>query len=457
MPKIDPQTGEVVPDVAIGSNQQIDPNTGEVITPPAQEPTLLQKAMTGAKDLGVGALKGAGSTATNIGSLVYPHWLERALTGKDSSEKEAQLFAPSNTAQSIGKVIEQAGEFLVPGGAEEAGAEKLASLAPKLGKVAKPLARVLTSGASSGLVNKAQGGDFTTGAALGAGGAGVGQGLKVAAPAVAETALGIPKVARAFGRTPGKAILEETRGIRPETVGRTAQEALDTLNPELEAKVAASPNQVSLQPARDFLDQKMAQAQAQNAEGLHGQYNRMANTLQENFGTKQRIPQVLPASDALNLKRGFGEEHTSWNPEVRNKALSAGRYTYGLLDKAIDDAVPESAELNQRISSLVPVAKRAESVSRNAPTIQRALSRFGAHTGALTLGAMGGAEGYREGGIPGAIAGGVTGVVAPELIASPEGQMLLARQLNNARGLKPVVGALAQFKGQKKDTGSTGQ
>src|SRR6185503_15592647 len=103
---------------------------------------------------------------------------------------------------------------------------------------------------------------------------------------------------------------------------------------------------------RDFLDQKMNQAVTQNAEGLHGQYNRMANTLHENFATKQRIPQDVPAIDALNLKRGFGEEHTSWNPEVSNKALAAGRHTYGLLDRAIDQAVPEAAPLNQRISSL---------------------------------------------------------------------------------------------------------
>ena len=61
-------------------------------------------------------------------------------------------------------------------------------------------------------------------------------------------------------------------------------------------------------------------------------------------------------------------------------------------------------------------------------------------------------EGRREGGIPGAIAGGLTGVLAPELIASPEGQMLIARSLNKAGALKPLVGAALQAdrnKGEK--------
>lgn len=456
-----PEGAELRPVQGLPEGAELRPvgnNAEPEFTPLPQEPTMLQKAFSGAKDLGIGALKGAGSTANNLGHLVYPDWLAKHITGAPSAEQQESYFKPANTTQAVGKGIEQVGEFMVPGGAEEAGAAKLAKFAPKLGKFAEPLAKVFTSGVSSGLVNKAQGGDFTTGAALGAGGAGVGQGLKAAAPIVAESALNIPKVARAFGRTPGKAILTETKGIRPATIARTAQESLDKLNPELEAKYAASPNTASLKPAREFLNQKMDQAVAQNAEGLHGQFNRMANTLHENFATKQRIPEDVPASDLLNLKRGFGEEHTSWNPEIRDKAIAAGRHTYGLLDKAGDLAVPEGAELNQRISSLLPVARRAESVSRNAPTLQRAFSRFGAHTGALTLGAMGGAEGYREGGVPGAIAGGVTGVIAPELIASPEGQMLLARQFSNAKGLKPLVGAFSQAtRGQKKDKESKEQ
>ena len=289
--QIDPQTGE-----RLQRGPQIDPQTGERISPPttpsSPQPSMGQQALGVAKDVGKGLLEGAGSTASNIGSLIYPHWLERKLTGKDSSQAEQKLFAPANSTQAISKGAEQAAEFMVPGGAEEAGAEKLASLVPKAGKV---LPRLLASGVGSGLVNKAQGGGFGTGAAAGVAGAGIGAGLNAAAPKLAEAALGIPKAARAFGRTPGKAIIEETQGIRPETVARTAQESLGRLNPELESKYAASPNTMSLLPARQHIANQMMKAEGENAEGLHGQLNRMGNTLAERFGTKQAIPQDVPA------------------------------------------------------------------------------------------------------------------------------------------------------------------
>lgn len=444
MPKIDPQTGEVVPDVTQGSNQsspQIDPTTGEVIPPTPKPPSMLQQAGSAAKNFGIGALKGAGSTANNIGHLLYPDVLAKHLTGAPSPEQQEGYFAPQGTAQTLGKGAEQAAEFMVPGGAEEAGAGKIASLLPKAGKA---IPRLLTSAAGAGLVNKAQGGSLLGGAAAGAAGAGIGEGMRAAAPLVAESALGIPKAARAFGKTPGKAILEETRGIRPDTIAQSAQERMNQLTPELESKAAASPNLVSLKPAREHIAAQMGKAEGENTEGIHNQLNRMGNTLAERFWTKQAIPEEISAADALSLKRGFGKEHTTWNPETHSSVLLTGRHAYGLLDKGIDQAVPEGAELNQRISSLIPVARRAESVSRNPPAIQRALGRFGAHTGALTMGGLGAGAGYKEGGLPGAVAGGVTGVLAPELIASPEGQMAAARLLGKANTLRPATGLLLQ-------------
>ena len=108
------------------------------------------------------------------------------------------------------------------------------------------------------------------------------------------------------------------------------------------------------------------------------------------------------------------------------------------------------------MSSLIPVVRRAESTARNAPFAQKVIGRFAAPTGALTLAGIGGTEGYREGGGPGAAAGALSGLLAPLLVATPEGQMLLARQMNGLRGLRPLVGAGLQFTG-KKSTGDQGQ
>jgi hypothetical protein len=511
----------------------------------APEPTMLQKAMTGAKDLGIGALKGAGSTMSMADDWARQH-LPAAMTNTGMGFGKPEdipaihaMMQPQGTAQSIGKGVEQAAEFMIPGGAEE----KLLGKAPLL-------ARMAGSAVGAGAVNKAQGGSFGAGAAMGAGGQALGSAMKAVAPSIAEGALGIPKAARAFGKTPGRAILDETSGIRPETVASSARGAMNRLTPELEAaadKASVKPNPVrgmlqappeeiplpvtgarapkstptafdaqvnpeepmeprsgnpmapiseypginphylsgsehpemsgrvgtpqgtlirpfqapegappfspwapnttaSLGPARTVLGNAANTAKSQNAEGLYNQLGNMRQFLGTRFAGNEPIPENVTPRDLLNLKRGFSEEHLRWNPEIHDKALSAGRQAYGALDQELDRTVPEAAGLNQRISSLIPVAQRAESVGRNAPTLQRAFGRFGAHTGALTGAGIGGAAGYHEGGIPGAIAGGLTGVLAPELIASPEGQMAVARSLNMARGLKPAVGAAAQLK-----------
>ena len=437
------------------------------------KPSMLQKATGAIGDVATGAGKGLLHTISGSDDWMRAHgpaFMTNSNMGfgpPANLEHVKQMATPQGTAQKIGYGGEQIGEFLAPGGLEERGAAKLATLAPKLGKYAAPLAHVLTSAISSGGVNAAQGGSPVTGALMGAGGQVVGQGLKAAAPVIAETALGLPKAARAFGKTPGTALLNETRGIRPSTIAASAQERLGQLNPQLEqaadaASVRPAPQMsasipptiesnpvASLRPARSVISGAMGKAANQNAEGLHGQLGNMLDSLSQRFQTGEPIPENITPRQLLDLKRGFNEENLRWNPEMHDRALSTGRQAYNALDQELDRTVPESAGLNQRISSLIPVAQRAESISRGAPTLQRAAQRFGAHTGALTLGGIGGYQGYREGGVPGAIAGGLTGVLAPELIASPEGQMVLARTLNKANGLRPLVGGALQLDRKK--------
>jgi hypothetical protein len=553
-----------------GDWQTVAPQ-GNAPSAPPPEPSMLQKAAGGVGDFFGGIGSGALHTLSTIGRPAG--WLAEKM-GAPKADPNSPLFQTHGTAGTIGKGLEQTAEFMIPGEAEEKGALKLAELAPKLGKYADPLAHILTSAAGSSAVNTAQGGSPVTGALMGAGGQVLGQGLKAAAPVIAETALGLPKAARAFGKTPGTALLDETRGIRPSTIAASAQERLGQLNPQLEqAADAASvrPNPVkallpapaqeiplhnapgvegrlsepirltqadrpmrpqlqspsvstpmasgkqaefperlasgdtgirqtdfgshpgmgqaqyigeipgerggpgqshgilirpfeggggaipptipntsaSLRPARSIIGTSADTASRQNAAALHGQLTDMGDTLSRHFDTGAEIPENVTPRQLLDLKRGFNDQHLTWNPETHKSALSTGRQAYNALDQELDRTVPESAGLNQRISSLIPVAQRAESISRGAPTLQRAAQRFGAHTGALTLGGIGGYQGYREGGVPGAIAGGLTGVLAPELIASPEGQMVLARTLNKANGLRPLVGGALQLDRKK--------
>jgi hypothetical protein len=537
------------------------------------KPSMLQTIGQGALDFGKGIAKGGLNTIRGIGNLEGKIPGLKSLMPGDvqdylGSEGE-KMNATHGTAQAIGKGTEQAAEFMLPGGAEE----KLAAKAPAM---LRPLARIGASALSSGTVNKVQGGDFGTGAALGAGGSAIGQGMKAAAPIVAEGALGITKAMRGRGRDIGQAVLDETKGIRPESVAESAKGQISSLYGERQQlldSASAKPNPVkgllpapkqeiplaksadvegrlsqpirltqtdrpgppmlqapslstpmasghqvefperlasgdtgirqtdfgshpgmgqsqyigqipgerggtgqpqgvllrpgatgggpipemlpnasaSLRPARNVLSEAVGKARGMEAPTLHGQVSNMSDFLHRGAVSGEAIPENITPSHLGRLQQGFSDEHLTWNPATHQIANAAGQRAYGAMTGELGRVAPETLPLNSRISNLIPAQRAAESVSRNAPTLQRAAGRFGAHTGALTLGAAGAYEGRREGGIPGMIAGGVTGVLAPELIASPEGQMLVARSLNKAGSLKPAVGGLLQANRKKGD------
>ena len=124
------------------------------------------------------------------------------------------------------------------------------------------------------------------------------------------------------------------------------------------------------------------------------------------------------------------------------------------MDDELDRAVPAGKGINQRISSLIPVASRAESTARGADLGQRVMHRVGAHTGALVGAAAGGALGHRYGGTPGAAVGTGVGLLAPEILASPSVQMLGTRSLQSGAPTKlaRAVGSQLLKRQQDQDT-----
>ena len=554
------QKPQSTPDTLPPDSELFDDVKPTTTTSTPAQPSLLKQAGTAALDAFTGVGKGFASTANNLGHIAMPDFALNFANKHlgthipvPTAEQQESYFKPQGTMQSIGKGAEQVGEFFLPGGAEEAGGEKLASALPKIGRFAKPLARI----AGGEAVNEAQGGTPGVGAAGGAAGEAVGAGLRSLAPYAAETAMRIPPAARAFSRTPGKAILEDTVGIRPSTVGRTAQGTIARLTPEVEqaadaastranrlrgllqappqeiplaastreprlkpiafpaevnpeepmaprsanpmapiseypginphylsgtehpelsgrvptaqgvlirpAPVASGaapsslPNPISsLRPARQGISSAIDKAAQENTQSVHGQLQPMQDFLGRRFATGEEIPENVTPRDLLNLKRGFSKEFLGrWNPDVHQEVTNVGRGAYHALDSEFDKAVPMAADANQRISSLIPVLRAADKAERSPSLFQRAAGRVAAHTGALTVGAGGAVAGYHEGGVPGAIAGGTVGVLGPEILASPEAQMLLARSLHGAEGLKPAVGGLLQIN-RKQKTGTEG-
>jgi hypothetical protein len=217
---------------------------------------MLQQGMSALGNFGKGVAKGAGSTANSIGRMLLPDALLNEINTANkghnapqipvpSAEQEESYFAPHGTAQNIGYGGEQVGEFLLPTGLEE-GAAKLGAEA--LGRGGEFAGRLLGSAAHSAAVNKAQGGSATTGALMGAGGSAVGQGLAAVAPHAVELAQGIKN---SGGRT-GKAILDETSGILPNSIRASAKETTNQIGSDL-GDVMRNASQRPIAPVRGLL------------------------------------------------------------------------------------------------------------------------------------------------------------------------------------------------------------
>jgi hypothetical protein len=539
-------------------------------------PSTAREIGNTAVDVVRGVGKGLHNDAAGISSLLNKiPYVGETLAPKQGVDAYHDAAKSSNTGESVGKGVEQGAEFFLPGGLEEKAGASALKLAPKLGQWGPRLARVATSALGTGAINKVQGGDFGTGAALGAGGSALGEVGRAVAPDIAEAALGIQKKMRAYGKTPGAAVLDEIKGISPVTIERNAIAKSKGLTDEIEGMAGAHdaahatpqpsritdpsrmleapsktvplgeapgpgempgglypaetrlsgshtpfdpmegapsanvteadlhdpqyltshkgpgpgptppiagpgtmtsnrlPNThldefgrvtetpkptgpynipqkgtVDLQPTLDTIDQHIAQATRENNEAGVQQLQKVRDSLTKEIGTGNEIPSNVTARRALDLKRGVRKQFVSnWNPEsANNETRMAAKGAGHNIDEALDSVLgPDFASRNQRISSLLPVAERAESTSRAAPLAQRVLGRTKAHTGAMVGAAVGGSEGYRHGGIKGGVVGGLAGLVAPELIADPATQMALARALYSGVPARAAIGGLAQI------------
>lgn len=96
-----------------------------------------------------------------------------------------------------------------------------------------------------------------------------GRGMMRMAEPVAENALGIRGVDRKFGRNPGRAVLDETAGVRPESVSSSAGKRIGDLSSQRDAFINASTTPVHLQPGLDTVRAAIAKAQAGNSDVSH--------------------------------------------------------------------------------------------------------------------------------------------------------------------------------------------
>lgn len=358
----------------------------------------------------------------------------------DATQPLEQAAQANGTAQAIGKGVGNAAQFLIPG----AGEEKLGLYgASKLPEAFAPLAKMGASALTTGAVNKAQGGSFGAGAVTGALGSGATQALKAWAPSVAESALNVLAPQRMNGKTPGAGILEDTTGIKPLSVMKSAQGAIDKYTGDLHNVVgqaqgtpfSMAPARLTLQDAMDNIGVSQNSPTAmrdliQASDQLH--YKLDPRPFSTDFGKlnySDPIPAQVTPMQGLQYKRGLDHLVDNWAKGGGSPAEGPIKQTYGALANELERTAPGSDAISQKISSLMPVVDRAKMKAASAPTTQQMFNKLAAPTGALVAPVAGGIYGHEHGGAGGAVAGAAAGALLPAMLATPTGQMALARGL----------------------------
>lgn len=237
-----------------------------------------------------------------------------------------------------------------------------------------------------------------------------------------KVALRLPAKSESFGANPSKMLLEQTSGVRPATIARSAQDRTNVVRPQMEQLVSQATTPIDLAQPRQLVRNAEALASRQGNQLVHGQLQPMREALEGNRVTGVSYPPTIPATDALDLKRGFGDEFVDYgNPNVHTKVNAVGKSVYGDLNSQIHAAAPGSEEMDQIVHGLIPVSHAAQKTML-APTLgQRILTRISRPTGGMLPAAIG----YSAGGPFGAAAA----ITATEAAASPIPLMMAARGL----------------------------
>jgi hypothetical protein len=283
--------------------------------------------------------------------------------------------------------------------------------------------------------------------------------IREAAPSMAEGAMNIRRGDRGYGKTPGRAILDETTGVRPETVGKQAQAKLNSLVPSLDTMAAAHMGMIDTTPAINSIESSIDTARSRNNASGVDALAPVKGALTTNATTGLGLSPLQTATGALNLKRGLRDQFVkNWSPDAASiLTRDTAKGASGVLDNSLDTALgSDFASTNQRISSLVPITDAAEKLSRADELPQKLGDKLKAHTGALTSAVGAGLAGAHAGGLAGGIGGALGGFIIPEAIASPTSRMAIARAMNSTipeTTLRPLLRGGALTKGrQSKDT-----
>jgi hypothetical protein len=265
------------------------------------------------------------------------------------------------------------------------------------------------------------------------------------APAAVEGALRVRATDRAHlgdKLAIGRSVLDDLTANKPDEILQQANAKIAEYGDQLNDIADKSNAYVSMTPAYDALDDIEKTAKAQNSKQELKIVRKVRDQLTKRDDGSP-IPSEPTAREALDLKRGIGKLKNWSSPQEAALAGPIVERVYGAMDGALDKALPGSQGVNQKLSALMRVADRAEDITNLASEEQKGFARFAAHTGVLAAPTtIGGTIGYALGGPAGAAIGtGVGASTIPfvqEAVASPKGQIRIARLMNRAGNPPPA-------------------
>ncbi len=352
--------------------------------------SAVQEGEHGVKGFGLGAVKGALNTVSNIGGLIdkvaskVPDSLD-VIPGVTSLKAVGAVgqklapykenFKPQGTAENLGYGAEQIGEFFIPGGpASEAGklaeagintlkAGKLATTALKLG------AKGAIGAAETAGVTALQGGNksqIKTAALIG--------GIFPSAAALTEAITGkfAPRLVNSlikplskdfeFGKNPGNAVVSE--GIKATTwdslingiknVKNTVGEQIG----EILSHPAVEKQTVSIAKALTPVDEAIQTATRQGDQALVSRLLEFRDGLSKEFGlvdgkvieTGSKALDVTP-KEALTIKAEIGNS-VRWREGIDSEVNKIKVKVYQNIRNQIEDAVAKARKTDSSIANI---------------------------------------------------------------------------------------------------------
>lgn len=397
-------------------------------------PSSDHPVLDAATNFGKGILKsgiGVMSSADDLAQKYLPSFMTTPIgqspTADNSQRAVAaakQMAMPNGAAQNIGKKVGDIGQFLLPTGLEEAGANLGINLGSKI-------AGQIAGGAlNAGIVNKAQGGSFAGGAVGGAAGPVLSEGLPLLKPILQDNAVGrINKVVGALksdfsrGANPGEGYLKSGLGISSSmhSIAEKAADALEDTGSNIGSAIDSGVGNGIRIPAADAaraIGTPINEAHAilsgpgggdtGAVEDLAMSYRPVLKNAVDSGGFTPR--------DLFNTKLNTAK-NTSWGDPSNIGIKQARQEITGRLGTLLSDNIPELKNLNSNYQDLTKLANRAED---RATTGRPSFSGVG--KGIVKAGSV----------ITGGVAGGIPGMalgLVPSALDSVPVQTALATGL----------------------------